>query len=110
MSYRCSIYNLGVVANRTIPGVPSSSIDSIDLRISFGEPPAWVRELDHRDRQLSYTSEYTDSAGTVFHGDIFRFLAGDPTGVLPAYAIGLALVAAFALWALYGLRRAERAG
>jgi ABC-2 type transport system permease protein len=38
------------------------------------------------------------------------FLAGDPTSALPAYATGLALVAAFALWALYGLRRAERAG
>ncbi len=38
------------------------------------------------------------------------FLAGEPTGVLPAYAIGLALIAVFALWALYGLRRAERAG
>jgi hypothetical protein len=60
MSYRCSIYNLGIIANRTIPGVPASVIDSIDLRISFGELPAWVRELDH---QLSYTSEYTDSTG-----------------------------------------------
>jgi ABC-2 type transport system permease protein len=38
------------------------------------------------------------------------FLAGDPTSALPAYAIGFALVAVFALWALYGLRRAERAG
>jgi ABC-2 type transport system permease protein len=38
------------------------------------------------------------------------FLAGEPTSVLPAYAIGLALVLAFALWALYGLRRAEKAG
>jgi ABC-2 type transport system permease protein len=38
------------------------------------------------------------------------FLAGEPTSALPAYAIGLALVLVFALWALYGLRRAERAG
>jgi len=63
MSYRCSIYNLGIIANRPIPGVPSSAIDSIDLRISFGEMPAWVRELDRRHRQLSYTSEYKDSSG-----------------------------------------------
>ncbi len=38
------------------------------------------------------------------------FLAGEPTSALPAYAIGLALVLVFALWALYGLRRAEGAG
>jgi ABC-2 type transport system permease protein len=38
------------------------------------------------------------------------FLAGEPTNSLPAYAIGFALVLAFALWALFGLRRAEKAG
>jgi ABC-2 type transport system permease protein len=38
------------------------------------------------------------------------FLAGEPTSALPAYGIGFALVLVFALWALYGLRRAERAG
>ena len=38
------------------------------------------------------------------------FLAGEPTGVLPAYAIGVALILIFALWALFGLRSAERAG
>jgi ABC-2 type transport system permease protein len=38
------------------------------------------------------------------------FLAGEPTSVLPAYAIGLALIFVFALWALLGLRSAERAG
>ncbi len=38
------------------------------------------------------------------------YLVGEPTSALPAYAIGLALVLVFALWALYGLRRAERAG
>jgi ABC-2 type transport system permease protein len=38
------------------------------------------------------------------------FLAGEPTSVLPAYAIGLALIFVFALWALFGLRSAEKAG
>jgi ABC-2 type transport system permease protein len=38
------------------------------------------------------------------------FLSGEPTGALPAYAIALALVLTFALWALFGLRRAEKAG
>ena len=38
------------------------------------------------------------------------FLADTPASVLPAYSIGLVLVAVFALWALYGLRRAEKTG
>jgi ABC-2 type transport system permease protein len=38
------------------------------------------------------------------------FLAGEPTNVLPAYAIGFALILVFALWALLGLRSAEKAG
>jgi ABC-2 type transport system permease protein len=38
------------------------------------------------------------------------FLAGTPISVLPAYAIGVALVAIFALWAVYALRRAEKTG
>ena len=38
------------------------------------------------------------------------FLAGAPTNILPAYAIGFALVAVFALWAVYALRRAEKTG
>ena len=38
------------------------------------------------------------------------FLAGEPSSSLPAYAIGFALVFTFALWALFGLRRAEKAG
>ncbi len=38
------------------------------------------------------------------------FFVGDSTNALSAYAIGLALVVFFALWALYGLRRAEKEG
>ena len=38
------------------------------------------------------------------------FLAGTSVSVLPAYSIGIGLVVAFALWALYGLRRAEKTG
>jgi hypothetical protein len=75
MSYRCSIYNLGISANRAIPGVPSSATDSIDVRIRFGSLPAWVHELDSRESQLSYTSEYTDSSGQpLLH--VFRLLGG----------------------------------
>lgn len=38
------------------------------------------------------------------------FLVSDPTSVGPALAVSIALIVVFALWALYGLRRAERAG
>jgi ABC-2 type transport system permease protein len=38
------------------------------------------------------------------------YLAGDPTGVTSAFAISSILIIVLALWAVYGLRRAERAG
>jgi ABC-2 type transport system permease protein len=38
------------------------------------------------------------------------FLAGSPTEIGVAFAVAFALVAAFSLWALRGLRSAERAG
>jgi ABC-2 type transport system permease protein len=38
------------------------------------------------------------------------FISGDPTEVSLAYATGVALVVLFSLWALRGLRSAERAG
>ncbi|HEX2044964.1 MAG TPA: ABC transporter permease [Gaiellaceae bacterium] len=38
------------------------------------------------------------------------FVSGDPTEVVPAFALVLALVALFALWAVRGLRNAEAAG
>ena len=38
------------------------------------------------------------------------FLAGDPTSVASAFIISAVLILVLALWAVYGLRRAERAG
>jgi ABC-2 type transport system permease protein len=38
------------------------------------------------------------------------FVAGSPTEVAAAFGAGLALAAAFSLWALRGLRKAEAAG
>jgi ABC-2 type transport system permease protein len=38
------------------------------------------------------------------------YLAGDPTGVTSAFVISSILIIVLALWAVYGLRRAERAG
>src|SRR5262249_22197771 len=36
------------------------------------------------------------------------FVAGQPTEVAPAYLVGLGLTILFAIWALRGLRKAER--
>ena len=38
------------------------------------------------------------------------YLAGDPASVTSAFVISSALIIVLALWAVYGLRRAERAG
>ena len=38
------------------------------------------------------------------------FLAGDPQNVVPAFAISGALILALSLWAVFGLRQAEKAG
>lgn len=75
MSYRCSIYGLGVSANKPIPGVPSSPVNSIDLGISLGSVPAWVHELESQQCQLSYTAEYTDNSGQPVL-QVFRLLGG----------------------------------
>ena len=47
---------------------------------------------------------------TPILGTARGFLAGDPTNVVPTFAISAALVVVLALWAVYGLRRAEKAG
>jgi ABC-2 type transport system permease protein len=47
---------------------------------------------------------------TPILGTARGFLAGNPTNVVPAFAISAALVVVLALWAVYGLRRAEKAG
>jgi hypothetical protein len=75
MSYRCSIYGLGISANKTIPGVPSSAIESIDVNIHFGPVPAWIHELESQQSQLSYTAEYTDNSGQPVLR-VFRLLGG----------------------------------
>lgn len=75
MSYRCSLYGLGISANEPIPGVPSSPVNSIDVRISFGPVPNWVHELASQQSQLSYTADYTDNAGQPVLR-VFRLLDG----------------------------------
>ena len=38
------------------------------------------------------------------------FMAGEPQNVLPAFAISAVLILALSLWAVFGLRQAEKAG
>ncbi|HEU4510766.1 MAG TPA: hypothetical protein VFR78_21225 [Pyrinomonadaceae bacterium] len=84
MPYRCSIYGLGVISNKAIPGVPVSPITAADVRISFGSLPEWVRE----DTQLetSYVADYNDDCGNpmlrvfrVRDGAYYRFSYADRT-------------------------------
>jgi ABC-2 type transport system permease protein len=47
---------------------------------------------------------------TAILGAARGFLAGDPQNVLPAFAISAALIVVLSLWAVFGLRQAEKAG
>src|SRR5215470_10728972 len=60
MDYRCSIYGLGIVTNRIIPGVPASTIASEDLRISFGSLPAWFHTAPG---EACYVADYKSECG-----------------------------------------------
>ena len=85
MPYRCSIYGLGVVANRIVPGVPASSNASDDLQICFGSLPSWLHEA--RATQIeTYVADYNDECGNpvlrvfrVLDGDYYRFCYADQT-------------------------------
>jgi hypothetical protein len=86
MPYRCSIYGLGVVANRTIPGVPDSPITSDDVRISFGSLPDWLYEVSATQIETSYVAEYSHKCGNpalrvfrVLDGKYYRFSYADQT-------------------------------
>lgn len=86
MHYRCSIYGLGVIANSTIPGVPSSTIVSEDVRISFGSLPAWLDEVTDMQVETSYVADYKSECGEpalrvfrVLDGKYYRFCYADRT-------------------------------
>lgn len=89
MHYRCSLYGLGVVANRPIPGVPSSTIASEDIRISFGSVPAWLNDVTATQIETSYIAEYKSECGEpalrvfrVLDGKYYRFHYADQTEFL----------------------------
>ncbi|HSE19588.1 MAG TPA: hypothetical protein VLB46_21185 [Pyrinomonadaceae bacterium] len=86
MHYRCSLYGLGIISNRTIPGVPSSTIASEDIRISFGSLPAWLDEVQDMQIETSYVADYKSECGEpalrvfrVLDGKYFRFCYADQT-------------------------------
>lgn len=89
MSYRCSIYGLGVIANRPIPGVPPSAIVSEDVRLSFGSLPAWLNDVTATQIETSYVAEYKSECGEpalrvfrVLDGNYYRFYYADQTEFL----------------------------
>src|SRR5215510_4323962 len=89
MDYRCSIYGLGIVTNRIIPGVPASTIASEDLRISFGSLPAWHRELTAAQGEACYIADYKSECGSpalrvfrLLDGKYYRFDYADQTQFL----------------------------
>ena len=83
MDYRCSIYGLGIVTNKIIPGVPTSTIASEDLRISFGSLPAWFHTAPGEACYVAdYKSECGEPALRVFRlldGKYYRFYYADQT-------------------------------
>ncbi|HET9479871.1 MAG TPA: hypothetical protein VFO72_11030 [Pyrinomonadaceae bacterium] len=86
MLYGCSIYGLGVLANRPIPTVPYSPITTADVRVSFGELPDWLDRLQPHRVEETYVADYTDNAGNpafVFSkldgGKFYRFSYADNT-------------------------------
>src|ERR1044072_7946977 len=86
MDYRCSIYGLGIVTNRIIPGVPASTIASEDLRISFGSFAAWPPALSAAQAEACYVADYKGECGEpalrvfrLLDGEYFRFDYADET-------------------------------
>jgi hypothetical protein len=86
MHYGCSIYGLGVLANRPIPTVPRSTIATTDVRVSFGVLPEWLDALEPHQVETTYVTDYAGACGTpalVFSrlhgGKFYRFSYADKT-------------------------------
>jgi hypothetical protein len=85
MPYPCSIYGIGVLANREIPGVPSSRISSVDLHINFGSLPDGIST----DLKPFFASDSSDESGQPLlkffrapDHNYYRFLYSDQTEFL----------------------------
>ena len=86
MHYGCSIYGLGVLANRPIPTVPRSTITTTDVRVSFGVLPEWFDSLEPHQVETTYVTDYgaaCDTPALVFSrlhgGEFYRFSYADKT-------------------------------
>jgi hypothetical protein len=93
MTYRCSIYGLGVTANRAIPGVPTATTTSEDVRISFGSLPEWLPEVSATQSETSYVADYQSDCGEpvlrvfrVLDGKYYRFCYADRTEFIVDHA------------------------
>ena len=86
MHYACSIYGLGVLANKPIPTIPQSTIEDADVRVSFGVLPDWLASLQPHQVEATYIADYTGESGKpafVFSklhgGNFYRFSYADNT-------------------------------
>lgn len=84
MPYPCSIYGIGVLANREIPGVPTSTINSVGLQITFGSLPQAINKKDFADTKPFFASDYTDDSGQPLlrffaYPNYYRFSYSDQT-------------------------------
>lgn len=86
MSYTCRIYGLGLLSNEPIPGVPCSTIALVDVRLTLGTLPDWIKQNDLTAVEPWYTSEYKDESGNpalklfeIQAGNYFHFSYLDGT-------------------------------
>lgn len=86
MPYRSSIYGLGVVANKIIPGVPASQTTADDVRITFGQLPSG---LDEASAAEIYVADYEDECGKpvlrvfrMLDANYYRFCYADQSEFL----------------------------
>lgn len=86
MSHTFSVYGLGFLATRPIPGVPPTSISSVDIHLFLGTLPDWIDEVESSSSELWYKSDYKDESGNpaqhvfrLFAGRFFRFCYADGT-------------------------------
>ncbi|HEU4795596.1 MAG TPA: hypothetical protein VFT02_08190 [Pyrinomonadaceae bacterium] len=86
MQYACSIYGLGVLANKPIPTIPFSAIENADVHVSFGVLPEWLGSLQPHQVETTYIADYTNENGKpafvfakLHGGDFYRFSYADDT-------------------------------
>lgn len=89
MSYAFTLYGLGVAADSPIPGVPTTPITSVDLKMFMGKLPNWLSDLNAAEIKIWYISDYKHVSGepslrvfVVAGGKYFWFRYTDKTEFL----------------------------